>query len=459
MKRTQFWQFILLFIFLSYSCSSDYPVSDIVENVNVEKGISAIEVNLSQSDAQFVAKSFMNRFYDKKALPATRSSAEAESINDSNGNPMVYVVNFNEGGFCIVSATKDYYPILAYSDEGRFSVSDIDNTGVSIWIEETEDAISQEIIGREEQTAINLAWLPYEEQSSTSATTRFTYDPDIMKAMDKRTHEIMLSGNRGIPLSHAQNALEGDLYSRLQQIASLYSCPEEYMIVLILNKDVVHEVGPLMNTNWNQYSPFGDKTPNGVAGCTAIAAGQIMNFHQHPARYNWAHMTNENLNRYDDIKDLMVDIGRAFEMNYDDPKASGANIGNVKKGLENTFGYNVTKKENDNDEVMNYILRQKSPVYMKGHSSKSGHAWVCDGANYTHYQNDYQVEVPIRRNGEYVYFNNGTTYFSTSSLYQAVHLNWGWDRNNGWYYSGVTQATPSDNDYKNNRENLFITPK
>lgn len=66
MKRTQFWQFILLFMFLSYSCSSDYPASDTVENVNVEEGISVTEVNLSQSDAQFVAKSFMNRFYDKK---------------------------------------------------------------------------------------------------------------------------------------------------------------------------------------------------------------------------------------------------------------------------------------------------------------------------------------------------------------------------------------------------------
>lgn len=446
-------------MFLSYSCSSDYPVSDIVENVNVEEGISATEVNLSQSDAQFVAKSFMNRFYDKKALPATRSSAEAESINDSNGNPMVYVVNFNEGGFCIVSATKDYYPILAYSDEGRFSVSDIDNTGVSIWIEETEDAISQEIIGREEQTAINLAWLPYEESSPMTARTRTVYDPEIMNAMSLRMRDIIREGKYGVPLSNARGQLGAELYPRMQQIASLLGCPEEYAIVLILNKDVVHEVGPLMNTNWYQRSPFGAKTPNGVAGCTAIAAGQIMNFHQHPAGYNWTHMTNENLNRYDDIKDLMVDIGRAFKMDYGKPDASGANIGNVKKGLENTFGYNVTKKDNDNDEVINYILRQKSPVYMKGHSSKSGHAWVCDGANYTHYQNDYQIEVPVRKNGEYVYVNNGTTYFSTSSLHLSMHLNWGWGRNNGWYYSGVTQATPSDNDYKNNRENLFITPK
>lgn len=47
MKRTQFWQFILLFMFLSYSCSSDYPASDTVENVNVEEGISVTEVNLS----------------------------------------------------------------------------------------------------------------------------------------------------------------------------------------------------------------------------------------------------------------------------------------------------------------------------------------------------------------------------------------------------------------------------
>lgn len=46
-------------------------------------------------------------------------------------------------------------------------------------------------------------------------------------------------------------------------------------------------------------------------------------------------MTNENLNRYDDIKDFMVDIGRAYKMDYGKPDASGANIGDMSKVRSN----------------------------------------------------------------------------------------------------------------------------
>ena len=35
----------------------------------------------------------------------------------------MYIINYRDGGFAIVSATKNCYPVLAYSDEGSFTLS------------------------------------------------------------------------------------------------------------------------------------------------------------------------------------------------------------------------------------------------------------------------------------------------------------------------------------------------
>jgi hypothetical protein len=48
--------------------------------------------------------------------------ASTTTIRDSRNNvdPMMYVVNYADGGFVIVGANRDYYPILAYYDINTF---------------------------------------------------------------------------------------------------------------------------------------------------------------------------------------------------------------------------------------------------------------------------------------------------------------------------------------------------
>lgn len=80
-------------------------------------------------------------------IPATKSNpsiASIETIKDSKNNntPMMYVINYDGGGFVIVSATKDYFPILAYSDENNFVYNE-EIGGLEIWMEETQEAIRQ----------------------------------------------------------------------------------------------------------------------------------------------------------------------------------------------------------------------------------------------------------------------------------------------------------------------------
>lgn len=56
------------------------------------------------------------------------------AIKDASGDVYMYVVNFSDNkGFVIVSATKKYEPILAYSKIGNFQVGLNFNLGIELW--------------------------------------------------------------------------------------------------------------------------------------------------------------------------------------------------------------------------------------------------------------------------------------------------------------------------------------
>lgn len=67
-----------------------------------------------------------------------------ESLTDSLGIAQMYIVNFaNNRGFVIVSASKDYLPVIAESDHGNFDINNISpDHPVNIWIAEQKFKIS-----------------------------------------------------------------------------------------------------------------------------------------------------------------------------------------------------------------------------------------------------------------------------------------------------------------------------
>lgn len=75
------------------------------------------------------------------AAPATRAEERVigsiHTLRSQAGDPLCYVVNYaDDKGFIVVSATKDYMPVMAFSDEGSFDVAAVDKTGVSVWLAE-----------------------------------------------------------------------------------------------------------------------------------------------------------------------------------------------------------------------------------------------------------------------------------------------------------------------------------
>ena len=53
------------------------------------------------------------------------------------------------GGFVIVSATKNYYPILAYSETGSMNVEEAMKTGFSVWSEKQYKKLWKVVLGME----------------------------------------------------------------------------------------------------------------------------------------------------------------------------------------------------------------------------------------------------------------------------------------------------------------------
>jgi len=158
---------------------------------------------------------------------------------------------------------------------------------------------------------------------------------------------------------------------------------------------------------WGQSpSPYNDSLPacnsttNMVAGCVAVAMGQIMAHHEYPysgsyvhprynrtvnATYNWS-----KIKASCDARQLPLNEGRSgvanilAEAGYKVNMVYGCNVSTAyTSAVPNAFslmGYNSTLDDFDLSIVMDNIDNEQ-PIYISGVASGSdiGHAWVIEG--------------------------------------------------------------------------------
>lgn len=211
---------------------------------------------------------------------------------------------------------------------------------------------------------------------------------------------------------------------------------------------------------WTQDTPMNDLCPvypyggynyRTYAGCVAIAMGQIMRYHQHPAQgagsasyttdsyglsvetnigahtYDWTKIlpnyryTSPTKEQKEEVAKLVYDIAAATQMDFT-PNASNTQDFRAAQALRNNFGYDQSLTYIDHrfyttEEWANTLraeLDAERPVYLSGanvygsESNVAGHAFVVDG-----------------------YDEQG-----------RFHINWGWNGDgNGWYL--LTDLTPT----------------
>lgn len=316
-----------------------------------------------------------------------------------DGNePFFYIVNFEDGGYAVVSSDKRATCIYAVSDEGRFDPEA--NDGVKLFMSLAENCLSGEVFNRD---SLNH---PIEGP---------TFDGD---------NPFLRDDNMIINVGGEE-----------QQLKVSTTTTEPFY---------------LLETEWGQDFPYNlecytDKGERAVTGCVATALAQIMAYHKQPQQYNghqyyWDRMPF-NVFDYDysseaySVAYLMNDIGNAVSMKYG-TDLSTAYSSKCKEALKK-FGYTSTDLVKFNQDGITTSLDLKRPVYISGSEpgASLGHAWVIDGYFYVRYDLSY-------------YSADGRSLIgSDTEMNYYFHMNWGWngqsisgeddDRADGFFYSGV----------------------
>ena len=154
---------------LVVGCTSDEPEMSMAqeEAETVEQAVPA--------DPDFVTKEDLEDVVKKYTKSYVQSRGEAKSystslVNGRTGKPAYYVVNFdNEKGYMLVSANKNYAPVLAYVEKGSFGPDAYVTPGIAEWLIETTEAIDNLDSAEDSiKSQTRALWSPYLRKQSLS---------------------------------------------------------------------------------------------------------------------------------------------------------------------------------------------------------------------------------------------------------------------------------------------------
>lgn len=442
------------------SCHKEVGVADLssVENVTVEqRKISSDITSLSETDAIIVAEVFANSDVATRSF-GNKQIKEVVTITDNEGDPAIYAVNFDDG-YVLVSASKNYYPILAEVDHGFFTISS--GTGQDILVDEMLKDIEY-LKDNPDQSVGRQLWIPYENQH-TLARTRANGDYyDLLE--DVYLDDWYADGRNVYYLYDKPDNMPDDIYDYFCELAS-DGMPEvdgyPYMQCAIITEkytEIMQQVNPLLNTEWGQSYPFNSSDPSGrPLGCLTIAVAQILRYHEYPTNIMWNNMPNSTSNST--LSNFLYNLRADLSIGND-------GLGYLSEG-ESYFrqnGYTCTKITHSMSQVSSSLLRS-NPVFMYGFDASRdvGHFWVCDGYKYIHPHTEYVLYLLTFYNGEpsaMEEFQSETVYGSSVQNPTRFHMNWGWGGDYNGFYVGDnvrTQRTDTVVNYSSNRKDLLIS--
>ena len=447
------------------------------------------DVNVSQNEAIDIANRFVrfnadgDIFQTKGAFSSTKMISSSETISE-DGQNLMYVFNYEGGGFVIVGSTRNYYPILAYSDEGSFILKD-DMGPVDVWLDETKVSIKNSgSLDNETKAQMQDLWSRYDGtyvdpaqalHSSRRPQTRSTGEDACWDRIDSLTLEHGNEGWTYLPLSFVE-----DLFTDLG-LSSVYSdlCYCASQNNSALNETVigyrypaVNQVGPLLQTEWHQHAPYNDSCPNQYpAGSEVIAAAQVMKYHQLPSQltYNgttitWNDIPDSPSPAPNKIPQLMAKLGQLFNENYG-ASGTSTDLAYVLSGVMsvNCLLNPVHPEASYRDQIFTY----HRPVLMFGWKTENilseHYAWVCDGVRQAVY-NEIQFYTENQPNGGgdfyqgmYTYNNPGLAGQPVGSPIYSYNMRWGLQNGayNGWFAANYNFSSPID--YNCQRKNYYLS--
>lgn len=412
--------------FVALACSQQaQPRMDSMSHVKSEQSALASQKSHQRSleDAKSIALEFLRREHGegrnlpsvtvsvtgwlRNAVPSLRSLDSKTQLVDT----ILYVLNVKDSGGCMLIPGDDRLPtVVGYLPNGNLDLNNVPKeSGISLFMEAF---------------------------------------PSYYRDYDSGNRNRRVGGERppSSPIRPLPDQRDFD-----PQLDEPWETAEEIW------ED--QHVNPMCPVTWDQRFPYNNLAPQyrgrrALAGCVAIAIGQLMACHRFPSSISNTQLNWDVLTRYPDYsngkiptshRDIYVDhVSRLLrtvgDCLYNDwgLDVTGARPEMIPVALR-ALGYtHVSNGMRFNVDSIVASLNQSKPVVMAGFlKQSSGHAWLCDGYRSKKiYLVTYGVD---RRRREYDIperFILGTR----KRVEYLLHYNWGWGDVKGFEYNGFFES-------------------
>ena len=370
--------------------------------------------------AKIVAQNFIGR---SRGTSKMVSDVVTERFEGHNS---FYVVNFDEGGWVMVSADNFTVPVLAFSHDGTYRTEDEKPDGFLYLIEDYKEQMdfsrkmqstrSNEVIEMWNQLMVDNIGNNNVSRQSITPETR-TYTPGRIL--------LNVPGRGEVAWGQSWNN-DGD-------------CTPSYN-------------GKIDKKWWHGwFASCSDDCDKPPAGCGAVAMGQVMWYWQWPKsssyrNYNWGLMPFELVNtsttaQGNEIGNLLLDCGLASSMTY---ACNGSFTTSIGSALRDEFNYKATRAVyrsdwQSNSNVWNDLIRTEidceRPVLMYGEKALTldkKHYFIvdgyCDPTDPVHFGHSNHFHINFGWHGSYTgsyfYLNNITpgSYNFNSGQYAYIGI-------------------------------------
>ncbi|MFO8236185.1 MAG: C10 family peptidase, partial [Bacteroidales bacterium] len=292
-------------------------------------------VNLSE--AKKVGVNFMKGITSGKYQDYKAKSIFTEEIDDES---TLYLMNFKEDGFVIVSANKKAKPVIGYSKEGQIPDNYKQMANFNQWIKSYSRNIS-DISENSDLKSLENKWESIETKSAQAPANEIA---PLVSSTWGQSNGYNAYAPDDVPI--------GCVATAMSQVMNYF----EY---------------PIIGASWHHYEhpEYG-----------------VQDAYFDTTHYDWGNMPDNESN--DAIAELMYHSAVSVDMNFD-PDGSGASDRDVPLALANYFKYKQTMdfvlKDEYSDNEWLLLLKDEldasRPVIYSGSGDGGGHAFVCDGYN------------------------------------------------------------------------------
>jgi Spi protease inhibitor/Peptidase C10 family len=378
---------LVFFVFLTFSCSKDNELEK-TEILFDKYFVELSAINEIASGIHFPIEGSSS--LKSTVQHTTKSISGIAEIKNSNGKTSFYIINYDEGGFVLLSADKRIPPILGFSFNNNFEVEE--NTyppGLKFWMDDAKEQIKAIQLSNIKQTQKEeIAW-DQVQQSLIDEISSLKYEPPP------------------------------DCYEHTEVIT----------------------VGPITTPLWHQGYSYNAELPeimcsgysvHPLVGCLPLAMAMVMRTHEYPTNYSWSSMpfgyaTSTTANFIEDLHDAIHNEDDDYP-DYTCEEGTFVSTAVVDDVFEDHFNYtnSSTAVYNYNTVITN--IDYDRPVILVGSGGGECHAWVCTGFRYYNYYDDDCGMV------SHLHF----------------YMNWGWNGDyNGWFaYDNWNPGDDTFNDDK-----------